>query len=204
MEWISNLLFAIANSLLIPDIILLILFFGWSLIWIGRFYGEYTTRRQRLRGLGERLDQIGKGEADIEAFEAALPAKDVTHVVPYYREVLRSGGEFARAEFIIANYEDEVSQQLIVSRLFAKIGPILGLLGTLISMSPALTGLANGDVAGMAYNMQVVFATTVVGLVISAIGLVTLLYRQRWYAHDADNLLYLSRILQERSDDETE
>jgi biopolymer transport protein ExbB/TolQ len=47
----------------------------------------------------------------------------------------------------------------------------------------------------MAYNMQVVFATTVVGLVISAIGLVTLQFKQRWYANDIYRLEYVSRIL---------
>jgi len=75
------------------------------------------------------------------------------------------------------------------------MGPILGLIGTLIAMSPALVGLSTGDISGMAYNMQVVFATTVVGLVISAIGLVTLQFKQRWYAKDVNNLDYVSRIL---------
>ena len=30
-------------------------------------------------------------------------------------------------------------------------------------MGPALVGLSTGDIASMAYNMQVAFATTVVG-----------------------------------------
>jgi biopolymer transport protein ExbB/TolQ len=51
----------------------------------------------------------------------------------------------------------------------------------------------------MAYNMQVVFATTVVGLVVSAIGLVTLQTKQRWYAKDVNNLDYVSRILTEKN-----
>lgn len=77
------------------------------------------------------------------------------------------------------------------------MGPVLGLIGTLIAMSPALVGLSAGDISGMAYNMQVVFATTVVGLVVSAVGLITLQFKQRWYAHDVNNLDYVSRILTE-------
>lgn len=199
MEWISNILFAIANSLLIPDIILLIIFFIWSLIWLGRFYGEFTTRKRHIQQLSPLLDRVGKGEASIEDFASALPEKDVAVIVPYYREVLKYGVDMNMADYAISCYEDRVSKDFIIARLFSKVGPVLGLLGTLISMSPALTGLASGDIAGMAYNMQVVFATTVVGLVISAVGLVTLLYKQRWYAHDSDNLLYLARIIQERS-----
>ena len=82
-------------------------------------------------------------------------------------------------------------------KMLAKIGPVLGLIGTLISMSPALVGLSTGDISGMAYNMQVVFATTVVGLVISAVGLISMQFKQRWYAKDVNNLDYVSRVLNE-------
>ena len=49
----------------------------------------------------------------------------------------------------------------------------------------------------MAYNMQVVFATTVVGLVISAVGLISMQFKQRLYAKDVNNLDYVSRVLNE-------
>ena len=76
---------------------------------------------------------------------------------------------------------------------------MLGLIGTLIAMSPALVGLSTGDIGGMAYNMQVVFATTVVGLVVSGVGLVSLQLKQRWYAKDVNNLDYVARKLNEKN-----
>ena len=48
----------------------------------------------------------------------------------------------------------------------------------------------------MAYNMQVAFATTVVGLVIAAVGVVTLQVKQRWYAREINDLDYLDKTLQ--------
>ena len=42
--------------------------------------------------------------------------------------------------------------------MLTKFGPILGLMGTLIPMGPALMGLSTGDIGSMAYNMQVAFA----------------------------------------------
>ncbi len=104
----------------------------------------------------------------------------------------------AYADFLISNFENEAEKDTSLSKLLAKMGPILGLIGTLIAMSPALVGLSSGDISGMAYNMQVVFATTVVGLVISAAGLITLQFKQRWYARDVNNLDYVSRILTEK------
>lgn len=43
--------------------------------------------------------------------------------------------------------------------------------------------------------MQVAFATTVVGMVIAAIGVVTLQIRQRWYAREINDLEFISKTL---------
>jgi biopolymer transport protein ExbB/TolQ len=75
------------------------------------------------------------------------------------------------------------------------MGPMLGLMGTLIPMGPALVGLSTGDIASMAYNMQVAFATTVVGLFSAAIGFITGQVKTRWYRHDSVNLQFLADLL---------
>ena len=75
------------------------------------------------------------------------------------------------------------------------MGPILGLMGTLIPMGPALVGLATGDIASMAYNMQGAFATTVVGLVVSAIGFLTQQARERWAMKEVTMLEYLAEVV---------
>ena len=78
-----------------------------------------------------------------------------------------------------------------------RLGPILGLMGTLIPMGPALAGLASGDIASMAYNMQIAFATTVVGLVAGAVGFLTQQVKQRWYLQDMTNLEFIAELLNE-------
>ncbi len=44
-----------------------------------------------------------------------------------------------------------------VAKMLSTMGTILGLVETLIAMSPALVGLSTGDIGGMTYNMQVVY-----------------------------------------------
>ena len=95
---------------------------------------------------------------------------------------------------LFTNFENDAEKDVVTSKLLAKVGPVLGLIGTLIAMSPALTGLSQGDISKMASNMQVVFATTVVGLVVSLVGLVTLQFKQRWYAKEVNQLDYITRI----------
>ena len=95
-------------------------------------------------------------------------------------------------EYVQLRQQAEAAKDVNLSRLLTKLGPVLGLIGTLISMSPALVGLSTGDISGMAYNMQVVFSATVVGLVISVVGLFTQQLKSRWHQQDISRLEYVS------------
>ena len=49
----------------------------------------------------------------------------------------------------------------------------------------------------MAYNMQVAFATTVIGLFAGGIGFVVKAVKQRWYRRDMGALNYIADMLDE-------
>ena len=193
MELISKMLFWVANSLLIPDVIILLLLFARALILIGGTYNMYIAKRKNDRA----FDALVK-EGRTDELRQSLPANDNSLYVCYLRDLLSHTPSDDYAEFLLAKFENEAEKDIALSKMLAKIGPVLGLIGTLISMSPALAGLSTGDISGMAYNMQVVFATTVVGLVVSAVGLVSMQFKQRWYAKDVNNLDYVSRKLMEK------
>ena len=181
METISQVLFWVANSLLIPDILLLLLLFIRALLLVGGIYNQYMAKRKNDKRLNDLIKNLTPDK--VGDLRKALPAKDNSLYIRY----------------LISNFENDAEKDVILSKLLTKIGPVLGLIGTLIAMSPALVGLSTGDIAGMSYNMQVVFATTVVGLVISGVGLVSLQFKQRWYAKDVNNLDYVSRKLIEKN-----
>ena len=197
MEAISKILFWVANSLLIPDIIILLCLFARSLLLIGSFYNQFMTKRKVDKEMDDKIKNLSS--SNIEELKAALPEKDNSLFIKFLRDLLTTPPSEAYSDYLISSFENEAEKDTSLSKLLAKMGPVLGLIGTLIAMSPALVGLSTGDIAGMAYNMQVVFATTVVGLVVSAVGLVTLQFKQRWYAKDVNNLDYVSRILTEKA-----
>lgn len=192
METISQLLFWVANSFLIPDIILLLLLFLRSLIMVGGIYNQFMTRRKNDKRFKAIVKELTP--ETIESLRAALPERDNSLYTHYLRDLLSHPASQDYADFLISDFETEAEKDLSLPKIFSKIGPMLGLIGTLIAMSPALVGLSKGDIAGMAYNMQVVFATTVVGLLISGVGLITLQFKKRWYAQDVNSLDYVSRI----------
>jgi len=193
MELISKALFWVANSLLIPDIIILLLLLGRSLLLLGSFYNQYMVKRKNDKLLSDKIKQLSLDS--IGDLKGSLPMHDNSLFIKYLRDILTTQPSEAYSDFMISNFENEADKDISLSKMLTKMGPILGLVGTLIAMSPALVGLSAGDIGGMAYNMQVVFATTVVGLVISSVGIITLQFKQRWYAKDVNNLDYISRIL---------
>ena len=193
MDQISKLLFLIANSLLIPDILFLILLFLRSLMLVGSFYNAFMQRRHTTRLIGDVRSLTPETLAELQA---SLPKTRRSAFVEHLDDLLqREGLTEDYVNYQLSSYEHVAEKDLTLSKLLTKIGPVLGLVGTLIAMSPALVGLSSGDIAAMAYNMQVVFATTVVGLVISLAGLVTLQYKQRWYTKDVALLDYISSLL---------
>ena len=200
MELISKMLFGIANSLLIPDIILLIVFFIRALILLGSTYNQFMIRRRNSRRLAMAIKELQP--RGIDDLRSLLPEKHESLFTEYLADILAHPASEAYTDYVITQYETEVAKDVNLSRLLTKLGPVLGLIGTLISMSPALVGLSTGDISGMAYNMQVVFSATVVGLVISAVGLFTQQLKTRWYAKDVNNLDFVSRIYAESHEKE--
>ncbi len=193
MEIISKALFGIANSLLIPDIVLLIVFFLRALILVGGTYNKFMVRRKDAKVFDETIKSLTPDGLD--RLRQLLPEKHRSPFTAYLADILANNDSEDYSDYILTRYETEVQKDVNLSRLLTKLGPVLGLVGTLISMSPALVGLSTGDISGMAYNMQVVFASTVVGLVISAVGLFTCQLKQRWYANDVNNLDRVCRVI---------
>ena len=96
---------------------------------------------------------------------------------------------------ILADFDLQSLRKLERTRMMVRFGPALGLMGTLIPLSPALEGLANGDVKLLSDNLRVAFSVTVLGLLIGAIAFAVSLVRDRMYAQDLSDLEYVAATL---------
>lgn len=196
MNYISNILYWISTGLLVPVIVVLIIMFGRSLLLIGSFFGQYLSIRKTEQLLKEKFNKLNVDE--LETFETSLPKKSTSLVLIYIHRILEVKESPAHVQRLVSDFEIEADKDLATSKTMAKMGPMIGLMGTLIPMGPALVGLSTGDISSMAYNMQVAFATTVVGLFISAVGFLVKQIKQRWYLQDVINLEFLAELLKEK------
>ncbi|MCR4769391.1 MAG: MotA/TolQ/ExbB proton channel family protein [Bacteroidaceae bacterium] len=195
MNYISDILYWISTGLLVPVIVLLILLFGRALILVGTFFGQYVSVRKTETLLKKEFDSLSKD--NVLELEERLPKQQKSLVLLYIRQMLSQKNSEAHLQKLLSDFDIASKSDLSVSRTLTKMGPMLGLMGTLIPMGPALVGLSSGDIASMAYNMQVAFATTVVGLFSAAVGFVTGQVKGRWYQQDKVNLQFLADLLTE-------
>lgn len=196
MTYITDILFWISSGLLVPVVVLLIALFIRALLLIGSFFGQYLTMRKAEAGMRRALRELTYDGLD--NLSSTLPKKSTSLAAAYIRRLLENRDSDAHVERLLADFEIEADRDLATSKTLTKLGPMLGLMGTLIPMGPALVGLSTGDIASMAYNMQVSFATTVIGLCASAIGFVTLQIKQRWYAQDMTNLEFIVNLIRSK------
>jgi biopolymer transport protein ExbB/TolQ len=199
---IEHLLSHIAKALKYPVLVLAVVALVWVIAEVGALVVELVRRRRRsLRNL----------EAELPPVQAALAAGDTQHAIelvdrialtPDMRAVLESivsqlnePNADERISKRLADYEYRHLRSLERTRILVRFGPALGLMGTLIPLSPALAGLAHGDVTTLSNNLQVAFSVTVTGLMVGAIAFAVSLVRDRLYGQDYSDVQYVASIL---------
>lgn len=88
----------------------------------------------------------------------------------------------------IAQIETLARKRIERADLIARVGPMLGLMGTLIPLGPGLAALSQGELQTLATAVTVAFDTTVLGLLAGIAGFVIGRLRRRWYDHLLDEL----------------
>ena len=192
---LENGLFALSQVLRFPVIAMLWLSVVAALFMAGRCLVEFVARRrERFRFDLNRWLQDGLVLDASPSRQDQLPAplrallQDVRE--EHKKDALRDGG----LEHIVLEREERVRRSLGGSRLLVKVGPSLGLLGTLIPMGTALASLTAGDLEAMAGQMVIAFTTTIVGLTAGTIAYVVQVVRHGW----VNEMVREQRFLAER------
>ena len=178
---LENGLFALSQVVRLPVIVLLWVCVAAALFMAGSCVSELLARRRERRSfdLNEWIQTGTALSADTDRL-AALPAvlRSMLRDVNDHRakEAFLDGG----LEHIVLEREEQARRTLAGSRLLVKVGPSLGLLGTLIPMGTALASLTAGNLEAMAGQMVVAFTTTIVGLSAGTVAFVIQLVRHNW------------------------
>ncbi len=199
---IEQLLFDVSEALLVPVLVLTVAALAIVVVEAGSLLVEVRRRRQRsLWGLERAVEEcrgrLAAGMPD-EALAALLPFawnRQMEDALAGIVEQCARPHSEARLAKRLAEYDYLSLRRLERTRILVRMGPALGLMGTLIPLSPALAGLADGDVATLTENLRVAFSVTVAGLMIGAFAFAISLVRDRLYAQDYSDVEYVAASL---------
>ena len=193
-EMLSSALHVISQSLLIPVIVGLLAFMLYAIISFGGLISEYTNRIRISTG---EIEKIISDFANYGTAEGIKEVMDKSSVPTGYKNIINkiashpemgSKSREALARKLIEKEEAMAAKSLEKTDIVTRLGPTLGLMGTLIPMGPGLAALGSGDINTLANAIIIAFDTTVVGLAAGGIAYVISKVRRRWYEDYLSNL----------------
>ena len=200
-EILTSTLNMISQSLQIPVIIFLVIFAVFAVLAIGGLVAEYTSRKKVTPEIIEELIYAITNANSLEEIKNIIKnAKLYESQKVVLIKILRSNeltadSRHALAKKLIEFEETKFSKTIERTDVVTRIGPTLGLMGTLIPMGPGLAALGAGDVNTLANAIIVAFDTTVVGIGAGAVAYFVSKVRRRWYEEYLSNLDALADAL---------
>ena len=183
---LTDVLHALSQGLLVPDIILLLLFAAYALFCIGSVIMEYFTERRNFRiAMPKFLNALMSADEDdipelIRSSGLLNRQKEALLTVYDYRN-LHDDALMALVHRCVFNEETRYERILGRNNTAAKISPMLGLMGTLIPLGPGIAALGQADTSMLSASLLVAFDTTVAGLAVAAVCLAIGKIRSNWY-----------------------
>lgn len=197
-EYLTGSLDVISQSLTIPVLVILLIIVIISIITLGGLISEYTSRRKvpvgSIRDLIYEINAAPSVDALKSVIESAEIPKSQRKVLSEIASssALDVNSREALARKLVEYEEEKIDKTLQKTDIITRVGPTLGLMGTLIPMGPGLAALGAGDVNTLAESLTLAFNTTIVGIGSGALCYVIGKIRSGWYDRYLSDLDALS------------
>jgi biopolymer transport protein ExbB/TolQ len=184
--YLLDILHSIAQGLLAPTMIVIILLIVVSIFFVGQVVVEYFTERRHFRQnmpliVNEINDATYEQVTDVIVASKLLQFQKAALVTASQNMGLPAEPLFALAQIKVNDTEKQYTRRLAWTDVISKIAPLLGLMGTLIPLGPGIVALGQGDTLALSQSLLVAFDATVCGLVCAIVALVISKIRSGWY-----------------------
>ena len=197
-----NVLRAVSGAMELPVVILLILLLAFAVFSVGWIIAEFFSEHRHMKeDLPALLEHLRDSETDLEA---AIAESKLNRRQKATLQELTQHADFTRpllddlADNLLEQEQAHYDHMIKFTDLASKLGPMLGLLGTLIPLGPGIIALGQGDTYTRSVSLMTAFDTTVAGLCIAAVCMIVSTIRRRWYAAYMADLETLTSCVCER------
>ena len=182
---ISDILRAVARTMETPVVVVLILLMAAAVFMLGWLIAEALGERRKLtKALPALIEKLRESPGDREMAAAIESAGLLRRQKAALLELL-AHSEFtpvmleALAAQLLETEEARWNRTVLWTDLIARLGPMFGLLGTLIPLGPGIIALGQGDTFTLSQSLLTAFDTTVAGLLAAALASVISAVRKR-------------------------
>jgi biopolymer transport protein ExbB/TolQ len=180
-------LFALGALLRAPVVVLLWACVLATVVLAGSLMADALARRRQRSGFILSAWRPSAGEVTLPQPLASLHTEAAS---------IEAGVAYAaRLEECLLRHETRARERALMAQVLVKVGPSIGLLGTLIPMGSALATLSQGNLEGMAGQMVAAFTSTIIGLATGTVAYVVAAQRLRWMTEDVRELRMLADLL---------
>ncbi len=176
----------ISSGLLIPTILILLLFLAWLVVELGGLLTEILTERRGKKVNVPELVDAFQGKNVEEILDAIgrsslfrRQKKALGELISYSN--LPAASLRALARRLITGEELYYARITNRTDLVVRLGPMLGLMGTLIPLGPGMIALGQGNIKLLSDSLLIAFDTTIAGLAAAGVAFVISRLRKRWY-----------------------
>lgn len=199
-EALTSFIHIISESLLTPVVIILVIFVVLVILSLGGMINEWFSRKPIKSGEFEKLVR------DISFSESPSKIEDYvneSNLFDWQKDILvkiaknHDIGVKARkalASELISSEETRLIKVTNKTDILVRLGPILGLLGTLIPLGPGLAALGSGDINTLAQSLTIAFDTTVTGLAVGGVAYLISKFKKQWYESDLIDVETLAEV----------
>ena len=167
---------------------------------LGGLIREYMHRKTisdaEMRNLIDAINKSGDKSQILDVVSSSdIPNSQKTVLKEIVESDWDNESRVGLAKKLISSREKRLEKRLSYTDIITRIGPTLGLMGTLIPMGPGLAALGTGDVVTLSNAIIVAFDTTVVGIGSGALAYVISKIRRRWYGEYINNIDVLTDVV---------
>jgi biopolymer transport protein ExbB/TolQ len=183
---------SISTFLEMPAIIVLIVIVAVTVIELGSLFAELFAERRRARVDVKGIVLQIRGRTREEILDVILCSGFAARKKAAFEELLSDELTPEALEALavrVVSREELRSQRIVqVTDIIARIGPMFGLMATLIPLGPGLIALGQGDTETLSSSLLTAFDATVSGLAAAGVAYIISRVRKRWYASDLLNM----------------
>ncbi len=183
----KSFIYLVSSSLLTPVLFLLSALILWLIMYSGSFFGLWLTRK--------RLDKFTDPLLSLtnQSFSNFPPA--VCQCCQQLMELPRQPHAELAVMHLLRDKEHRMWKSLDRLKILVRIGPGLGLIGTLIPMGTGLAALSQGDLTRLSGDLVIAFTTTVVGMTLGLVSYFFFTVQRRWAEEDVKNMELAAEII---------